>query len=493
MRHSRNIISDQLNHLSTLQVKYSNVIDPQHKLPPEYMKALLTLKYTLDQAAKSPILLLKTGLVASPPLRSSFVREPHIPGTTGIRVQSKKGSDQLMWLFSKLWDDQQLRLLGLPGLADEIESLVERDQKEKAKLSPWVAQVFSDIGLIAHVQHELVSLLKLFSLSPGKILKFHELLTAKTFLPIFSTRLKDEEILLMAYWQELYQPWAAGYDNAEVDHRDAIQKEFPRRFSKVADIVSHLGNVPFAKFGAPTEGRFYYPSDKRRTQQNVESMREAEKHLDIFWEKVDEVYQKKNGKSLEQGVQYLFKDRRPLERTEIWVEPIKESKRLAMERNEQDLSQPLSALQLGSVDSSSRFVPPQEKVKPKTRGTTRDVPGTTTEPAVATRPEDTQPTFKLKNRSFKVFKSLFYKPSQNDLPGEILWADFLFAMVATGFAPEKLYGSVWQFTPSHLDVERSIQFHEPHPVGKIPFRNARRIGRRLNRAYGWHGGMFALE
>jgi hypothetical protein len=94
----------------------------------------------------------------------------------------------------------------------------------------------------------------------------------------------------MAYWQELYQPWAAGYTHAEVDHRDAIQKEFPQRFSKVAVVMNRLGDVPFAKFGAPTEGRFYYPSDKRRTQQNTESMREAEKNLDIFWEKVDEVY-----------------------------------------------------------------------------------------------------------------------------------------------------------------------------------------------------------
>jgi hypothetical protein len=107
--------------------------------------------------------------------------------------------------------------------------------------------------------------------------------------------------------------------------------------------------------------------------------------------------------------------------------------------------------------------------------------------------EDTQCTIKLKNRALKVFKTLFYNPSQSDLPGEISWADFLYAMAATGFAPEKLYGSIWQFTPSKLDVERSIQFHEPHPVGKIPFRTARRIGRRLSRAYGWHGAMFVLE
>jgi len=53
---------------------------------------------------------------------------------------------------------------------------------------------------------------------------------------------------------------------------------------------------------------------------------------------------------------------------------------------------------------------------------------------------------------------------------------------------------IWQFNHSTLDVERSIQFHEPHgSVTKIPFRTARRIGRRLNRVCGWHGAMFAFE
>lgn len=70
--------------------------------------------------------------------------------------------------------------------------------------------------------------------------------------------------------------------------------------------------------------------------------------------------------------------------------------------------------------------------------------------------------------------------------------NFLHVMSTTGFGIEKLYGSSWQFTPSKLDVERTIQFHEPHPVAKIPFRMMRRFGRPLARAYGWHGNMLKL-
>ena len=78
-------------------------------------------------------------------------------------------------------------------------------------------------------------------------------------------------------------------------------------------------------------------------------------------------------------------------------------------------------------------------------------------------------------------------------PGEVPWNDFLHAMVSVGFKAMKLYGYVWQFQPTNLDVERSIQFHEPHRKGKIPFTVARRFGRRFNRAYGWFGGMFVLS
>lgn len=445
-----NIISEQLTELSSLQTKYAHVISPHETLPTEYMKALLTLRYTLDQAAKAPINHLKNGFLSSPPLRSMFLRDPHVPGSNMIYVRSKpgsmSGSDPMMWLFTCLWTENQLQLLTLPGIMDEIEYLAQKDPKEKAKISPWVAGVLSDLGLIAHLRHEL----------------------------------------------DIYLPWAAGYDNAYVEHKTAIEKDFPRLFSGIHDVVRTLSSVPFAKFGSPTEGRFYYPSDKKRTEQNTESMRKAEHNLDVFWENFDQIYRRENGKSLGEGIKHLYKEQRPMERTPEWIEPIKEQKKAAVGESGDGLSA-LSALQLGSADSPSKFVLPQPKFKPKTRGTTQSTSNGSLKGVGALVEEDRQPVFTLKARSFKVFKVLFYKPSQNDLPGEVSWADFLFAMAATGFAPEKLYGSVWQFTPSDLDVERSIQFHEPHPVGKIPFRNARRMGRRLNRAFGWHGGMFTLE
>ncbi|KAJ5636285.1 uncharacterized protein N7484_009598 [Penicillium longicatenatum] len=104
---------------------------------------------------------------------------------------------------------------------------------------------------------------------------------------------------------------------------------------------------------------------------------------------------------------------------------------------------------------------------------------------------DPQPTFTVDARAFKVFRTIFFNPAITSTPGEIPWNDFLHAMTSVGFTAMKLYGSVWKFEPTGLDVERNILFHEPHPRGKIPFTMARHYGRRLNRAYGWFGGLFS--
>lgn len=64
---------DELVKSEALKEKYSNDISPRMKLPLEYMKALLTFRYMLDQAGKGPILTLQHGIPASPAFRSLFV------------------------------------------------------------------------------------------------------------------------------------------------------------------------------------------------------------------------------------------------------------------------------------------------------------------------------------------------------------------------------------------------------------------------------------
>ncbi|KAE8453917.1 hypothetical protein EG329_007693 [Mollisiaceae sp. DMI_Dod_QoI] len=447
---SWDLLGSQLSHLDLLQRKYSSNLLSGQALPQEYLVSLLTFKYSLEQLQKRPIHLLQQGIPPSPAFRHLFYR--HTTSPRGSLIQSKANSKKDMrtfYLFDCLWTERQLFLMGLPNIVDEIEYRIQALPTEKAMLSPWIARVFADLGLIARLQHEL----------------------------------------------QLYQPWAAGFDDDFVTLKDTVEQDFSRRHALYGEIEDYLPKISFSQLGAPTEGRFDYPSDKRRTKQSTERMRKAESSLDMFWDHVDKSYQAKTKHSLNHCVQNLFDTLRQLERTPEWIEPTKETKATSAQKPSRDLYESFAPLSLDPMGPPSRYVQPELRTKLKTRGSTHESLELMEKPLLEDPlpKSDKQPVFVLKTRAYKVFKALFFNPSQSDLPGEISWTDFLFAMASTGFSPEKLYGSVWQFTPSILDVERSISFHEPHPAGKIPFRNARRMGRRLARAYGWHGGMFVLE
>lgn len=137
------------------------------------------------------------------------------------------------------------------------------------------------------------------------------------------------------------------------------------------------------------------------------------------------------------------------------------------------------------------------KAKTKTRGVAKP-PAQAGATRVAdqdnlTSTDDTaQISLAVDERALKVFETIFYAPSVDATPGDIPWVDFLYAMAAIGFAYQHLGGSEYHFSPVGVDVGRSIHFHEPHPSRKIPYNIARDFGRRLNRAYGWHGQMFTL-
>ncbi len=162
---------------------------------------------------------------------------------------------------------------------------------------------------------------------------------------------------------------------------------------------------------------------------------------------------------------------------------------------------PLSTLYFGQEplpDRRDTRAAGADEVKVKTRGVAElsdsaDGAEETSGLRRAANTMDNQPVFQVDARALKVFRIVFFNPNVHTTPGEVAWTDFLHAMSSTGFTAQKLYGSVWHFQPTTLDVERSIQFHEPHPRARIPFLDARRHGRRLNRAYGWIGSMFVLK
>jgi hypothetical protein len=296
---------------------------------------------------------------------------------------------------------------------------------------------------------------------------------------------------LRMYQPRLYEPF--------YQKKETLQRQASRRMIKETGqmmlITDHMDEMHVAEEGTPNNGRFDYPTDQTRTKESVEKMRLAEFKLDKFWAKVDKLIMTRarrpwrNGLTLDVLSPKLTSTKpRILQRTAPWVEPAKEVKGTKAYAADQHLELELRTQR--TIGPDGNFA---AKVKEKKRGTARVEPDNSSSLKTATNEEVKEKKFTVNKRVYKVFTTLFHSPNSPDRPGEIVWQDFLHAMAATGFMFEKLYGSVWQFTPTQLDVTRAINFHEPHPEKKIPHGMARRYGGRLSRAYGWSAQTFKLS
>ncbi|KAG0023392.1 hypothetical protein BGZ82_010754 [Podila clonocystis] len=448
------ILLSQIDQLTSLRRQYEGTFKDGDPLPTELLEAFLDLDFSLGIYMNAPLMALKNIVVASPPMRRWFARLPeenprNIQTTQKPNVVMDMTQKRLLWLFQILCDDQQRHLAGVLPILDQMERLVQNDPKSRNLFSAKVADTIADYSLFAECKRQI----------------------------------------------QLYQPWSSTFENDAVSRQQKIRAGYIERTKRMAQVEAAFGNVD-SSHADPSEKKFYYPVEKRRTKENTEAMQQAEKNLDEFWGKLDRILLKTVNNSRNGVWTCLLSSDRKLQRTLDWIEP--PSKLSAKERKKgvkvDDLVQDL---EFRSESTAERNETKQlQKDKVKTRGAAAaDTPLAKAlgNLDIADANIDRQPTFKLDKRALKVFSTLFHQPSTSSQPGEIPWNDFLYAMAATGFAIEKLYGSVWHFTPSRLDIERSIQFHEPHPTNKIPFKIARGFGRRLFRTYGWKGDMFKPE
>jgi hypothetical protein len=458
-------IQQQLGEFITLDPAFIETGFQYEEEHPEYLTTLRKLKLLLEKRLINfYLMMLMIQFPASPPIRGLFQRLPDPNGYHGYSVYprySNLGSskDDLLWLYGQLIDPTAIQICGLENLAGELERLMRNDPRQKERVTPFVSRVFSDIGLVGELRNQL-----------------------RIYRPrIFLTRGNK---LLTAQEKDL-EDWASNMIRPIWDLMRVLGEEGGNAYMRLGDD------------GDPTTRRFHYPVNKRRSKESHEAMRSAERHLDAFWAKFDQQLRSRIDSASYLLLQSMVPNDRQLQRTEDWVEL--ENRRVqstAHHRISDDMSKLHLELEKRTQDAAATEAPIAAKTKIKTRGIAQPPPPEHPQRVHEEHPHglalDQQPIFVLKKRAFKVFSTLFHKPESQEQPGEVPWSDFLHAMVSTGFVPEKLYGSVWQFTPTRLDVERSIHFHEPHPHGKLPFRVARRYGRRLNRAYGWVGSIFVL-
>ena len=424
----------------------------------DFLKALESLRYLLEERVikKAKIELMRR-FPPSPPMRAKFIQY-----TNTQRFELRRGldrKDDLWWLISESKNEKSPCPLDM--VAVELSRLIQTDKKQKERITAFVARFIADLGFAREVRRQLRLLCPSVFNDYGK-----------------SVGVKMEED------QEL-------------------RKECLQTLKPMTDLMFITGPAhakeKFLRLGAignPTSGRFIYPVNKKRTQENHEMMQVAEQNLDAVWDEYDNHLQKHLCDESIEALRRLTPKKEEIQRTPDWIEPdesAKETTRQAPVTAIPDFGQHNEEEKL-----SFRAADLSITAKVKTRGQPAPQPPTesTAQPPSTPAPPQT-PLFLLKKRAYRVFTILYHQPSAQQAPGEISWADFVYALSSIGFLPEKLYGSVWRFVPgpalgAKLGVENAINFHEPHPQDKMAFHMARRYGRRLNRVYGLEASSFGL-
>ncbi|KAF9271414.1 hypothetical protein BGZ68_003676, partial [Mortierella alpina] len=321
------ILHSQIGDVITLKERYEGTYSYEDSLPDDLLQAFLELEFTLSAIIKGPIQSLKTHVVASPPMRASFVRSPEEGNPNFIQVVQKPNANwdttqkRLMWLFQTLWDKQQLHLVGLSLLLDGMERLVENDPKARNLFSSRVANSVADLSFFAECKRQI----------------------------------------------SLYEPWAATFENDAAKRQEALGRNFRERSKKMEVIDKAFKEISLGN-ADPSNGRFFYPVERRRTKETTEAMQQAEKNLDDFWEKLDKVLLPKMDLSQGGALIRLLTDSRLLHRTPDWVEPDLSLPPTDRQKDEprEDIMKPLSKVY-------SEQPTPQSLSRPKTKVKTRGV------------------------------------------------------------------------------------------------------------------------
>ena len=503
--HNWNVFYDLLAQLAQVQRKHGGPFAWDSRIPDEFSHAVVRLVCFCYRLSHVFLKHLEKHLPASPPMRAKFVRRSKAfsCGCCGTRPKgaATKPSD-ILWVFELLQDPQKALELGLSNILDEYDRRLRRDPKQKDLITPLVDGALADLVVVAESIRQLEMM-----------------------------------------------PWAVQANRYAHDHRATVDAELDALEAVLRAFDAQLQHVSLADVGRPSGHCFHYPVDRRRTRETTDQLRRAERRLDAFWDTVDA--------GLAGGVCAFVASVSPtrdqLQRTAAWVEPAPPEAKPAPPEDPQPAYVPLEHLAIHDAvnppRSSDPVTPaPPPKAKTKTRGTphapaappasTATKPaGTLPHPPAALRepapaPPDARPArarIPVGKRALAAFAFVFPVPARayaadGRAPpaGELPWVDFLHAMSRAGFALEKLHGSAWQFTPvaapavaadaadatavapsggsgaggggdRGVAATRPIQFHEPHPGAKIPFLWGRRMGRRLQRAFGWGLETFELE
>ncbi|CAK7230981.1 hypothetical protein SCUCBS95973_007757 [Sporothrix curviconia] len=412
------------------------------KLPRDVLLSFYALYYHIRSFENEPVGLLQTGAFSSPSLKKHYRLEEETAkdGTTKMVVVAAEGTD------------------APPVVGDESNGHGAWDLAQARAVAIWALT-----GLQDDATRQLF----------GRQTLLDELETAVRTLreagnEVLSPWVTDHVATLALYARctallERFQPWAAAYDQTvqhDTEIRDILTMDFHMSMGKLRALLEHSLGVSPPSFVVGSE-------EETKTTNAAE-----EKQLAAFWATV-----------------YLA---------------LEEHKALTP-RLKQMLTQSFG-------DEGKTAEATEKAVHDAARGDRRVVD----------------------RRAVRVFRALFHDPAAppaggNNTPATLTWPDVIHALKVAGFGAERLYASAWLFVPGQVakmaaivaaakgapsgrriggraangkasTTPRPSLFHEPMAGGtgdggstKLTPGEAKWIGKRLSKAYGWNVSTFVAE
>lgn len=296
-------LHNQAIDLGRMHERYAFAIDPEKDLPQPYMDALLRFKYYLGRVADQPLAGLKMAYASSPPLRHLFCAyvpdDPMSQNASFGPRPNARPDERIMyitWLFREVTDDDHgLAVTLLSKKADALQHFVDTDPRAKPLVTSYIAAYISDLSIVGECLRQI----------------------------------------------ECYQPWANTFEYYTTEKSAEIDSEYDKSGEPWVRLLLALKRSEHAigRYANIEDGRFNYPVERRKTKENVAALQRAEKALDTFWGKVDEILHL-NIKSLDGLAAKELLGSRRVQRTPDWVEPTKTDKFVYVE----EISKPLSEI-----------------------------------------------------------------------------------------------------------------------------------------------------
>jgi hypothetical protein len=248
----------QMVNVLRLSEKYSAELSPKKKLPEDYMQALLILRYAMRTIQAGATRRLVRLLPPSPAYRHMFSRVSLDQTKGGFRADPEVETDVVMGFFELIADNRKMHLLNPLDLTDELERAIGAEPKLKKKLSPLIALLVGDMGIVGQVYHEL----------------------------------------------DVYQPWASGFEFIDKKHGEDAHQVVADEIGSKLKHFRGLNGLSLAEVGKPS--KFDYPADQPRTLLTTETMKRSERNLWNFWRSFSQQYFDAEKVDFHDELAYLF-------------------------------------------------------------------------------------------------------------------------------------------------------------------------------------------